>query len=92
MEDEETRPLNVTREEAMAARAKMLESLRRRGVSADLIEKIRHCYDYLAGGGMGKTTMVANHLIYYMQRAEKEASVVAALGCLVEEEPPCSTS
>ena len=74
----------------LAARVELLKSMRRAGVSASLIQKITNCYDYLSDGGMGKTVMVTQHLIYYLSQADKERSAVAALGYLVEEEP-CST-
>ena len=70
----------------LAGRDEAIALLRKNGVSADLIEKMLVCYDYLAGGGMGKTLTATSHLIYYVQQAEREMSAVAALDYLVADE------
>lgn len=65
-------------------RDKVLVELRRLGVSADLIEKIAACYESMAR--WHKPLTATGYLIYYLERAGREASAVAALGQLVAEE------
>ena len=78
--------LKALAENALGARECLVAALSRDGVSADLREKILGCFDYLAGGGCGKTLTVATQLIYWTKKIPEHSSAVAALGNLVADE------